>query len=312
MFSEVIPVPATTLTDRGSDLPALLKRLEEGVRETMSSAGWRRFLSTQAKFHRYSPGNVLLILDQRPNATRVAGYQTWHDMGRFVRKGEHGIAILAPMIIRVSKDRDGEDERPVTRFRVSHVFDITQTEGQPLPEPPILTLTGDSPEARRLLGRLTQLAVSEGVHIQHQDPDRMHGAKGFYLRTDHTIVLAKDLAADQQAKTLIHELAHHFLGHGQGDDNPRHVEEAEAESTAFVVCSHFGIDTSEYSFGYLADWTKDDGGPALVKQVAATVHKTSSRIINALELEPAQVKTYQAPGRNVPDQRGPERQSRLR
>ena len=158
---------------------------------------------------------------------------------------------------------------------MGYVWDWTQTEGKGLPEHPARDLTGNSEEARLLLGRLVLAAEHEGLRVVYRDPSELRGAKGYYQRTTQTIVLAKSLAADQTAKTLCHELAHHWCGHGMpGEKRDRAIEEAEAEGTAFVVCEHFGIDTSGYTFGYVAGWSGEEG-PQIVKRVGATIQQPS-------------------------------------
>lgn len=202
------------------DAGELLRRLEEGVKSVMSSDGWRLFLSTQAKFHNYSAGNVLLILMQNPQATRVAGFHTWRDLGRAVKKGEHGIAILAPVFPKREKQEPGdqkerpeggqvktqeaaEPERTPVRFRVAYVFDIAQTDGKQLPEAPVHRLTGDSQAARLLFARLSQLAIEQNLHLQYEGRETMpRGANGYYQPATCRIVLAKDLAPEQQAKII--------------------------------------------------------------------------------------------------------------
>ena len=292
-----------------TDVKDLLQRLEDGVSAVQSSDEWRRLLQAQAKFHKYSMGNVCLILDQRPDATRVGGFHTWLSLGRHVRKGEHGIAILAPVF--PPKAQKGPDQEPVqsdetevekagrgapVHFRVAYVFDVSQTEGDPLPERPAHDLTGDSQEARLLFGRLVLVAEEEGLRVRYEDPAALRGAKGYYQRDTMTIVLAKGLAADHSVKTLVHELAHHFSGHGvSGVQSDRSRAEAEAEGTAFVACEHFGIDTASYSFGYVTSWSGEEG-PKIVKQVGAVIQKAARAIIERVESEQAkEQETEQAP-----------------
>ena len=290
---------ATTEPSR-IDAGELLRRLEEGVKGVMSSEGWRRFLSVQARFHTSSSGNVLLILAQNPQATQVAGFHTWRDLGRFVQKGEHGIAILAPVFPKREREAareaiegplaggEGkvaiESSRVPVRFRVAYVFDVAQTEGKLLPEPPVHELRGSSAVALGLTVKLMALAQAEGLGVSTQPSERMpRGAKGYYDPLQGKIVLSAGLAPDQKAKTLAHELAHHMLEHGRGRAPGRPSEEAEAEGTAFVVCSHYGLDTSDYSFGYVANWSRDEGGPALVKQVSAAIQGAARDMIDGME-----------------------------
>ena len=289
------------------DAAELLKRLEDGVRSVMSSEGWRSFLAAQARFHTYSPGNVLLILSQDPHATRVAGFHTWREMGRFVKKGEHGIAILAPVFPKKEEKPESggrpavqepagdgkatvESDRAPVRFRVAHVFDVAQTDGKPLPEPPAHRLTGNSAEAGTLIARLTRLVEQEGLRLEYQGPTTMpRGANGYYQPMEGRIVVSNAIAPDQQAKTLAHELGHHLLEHGRGREPGRPTEEAEAEGVAFVVCSRFGLDTSDYSFGYVANWSRDEGGPALVKQASAAIQAVAGEMIGRMEAKRAHV-----------------------
>ena len=286
-----------------TDVKELLKRLEDGVSEIRGSEEWKRMLKAQARFHGYSFGNLCLIMSQTGGrATRVCGFNTWIALGRSVKKGEHGIAILAPVFPRKGEEqhdtdqtrasgREAEQSRkrgsPV-HFRAAYVFDVTQTEGQPLPEHPAYDLTGDSQQAKLLLGRLVLAAEEEGLRVRYEDPAKLGGGKGYYQRSAGSIVLAKGLAADQTAKTLVHELAHHVCGHGMSGpaERDRSAEEAEAEGTAFVVCEHFGIDTCGYTFGYVAGWSGEEG-PQIVKRVGATIQKAARMIIDRVEPDKA-------------------------
>ena len=253
----------------------LVKQLDEGVREVMESGDMRRFLAVQARFHHYSWSNVLLILAQRPEATRVAGFSTWRDLGRYVNRGEHGITILAPIFRRQDKSQEAkaaseEEVRPnPVRFRQVHVFDITQTDGTPLPEPPSRRLEGESGEARWLIARLLELAKAEGLTVDMAAQD-CGSANGFYSRQAKTIHVADGLAVDQQAKTLAHEIGHHVLGH-EGGHGDRSAKEVAAEGTAFVVCQHYGMDTTAYSLGYVATWA--GGGKEGEQKVRATLRE---------------------------------------
>ncbi len=297
-----------------ADAAELVQRLELGVQEIMSSDGWRRYLAAQARFHQYSAGNVLLILVQRPDASQVAGYTTWQGLGRQVRKGEKGIAILAPVFPRrdtaTQQDAGGGEEqlaqdsgegqgtRSPIRFRVAHVFDVSQTEGEQLLEPPIHRLEGDSSEARWLLERLFEVARDEGLKVEMAATDTGQ-ANGFYRPLTQEIHVARGLAPDQQAKTLAHEIAHHLLQHGRGRDPGRHAEEAEAEGVAFVVCSRFGLDTSQYSFGYVGAWaSRGKEGIATVKAVSTTIQRTASGLID--RLEPTQIREEDSAARRRP------------
>ena len=261
----------------------LVARLEAGVAEVTTSDGWRRYLAAQAKFHSYSLGNVLLVLAQKPDATRVAGFHTWLRLGRHVRKGEHGIRILAPVAVRKAEAEDAseeEDARTVTRFRVVTVFDISSTDGDPLPTHPAQTLATASERGTWLYANLLDIAKAEGIAVRENAAD-LGTAHGCYYPARHAIDLAAGLSDDHKAKTLCHEFAHALLHRQTG--KPRAEQEAEAEGTAFVVSAWVGLDTSAYSFGYVADWAGRKDGPALVRQVGATIQKTAAAIIGRLD-----------------------------
>jgi hypothetical protein len=262
-----VTTPTTTRDDRVANL---VDELHDGVAALTTTDDWLRFLATAARFHRYSFWNTIAILRQRPDATRVAGYQQWRRLGRQVRRGEHGIRILAPCTYRVEgAEPDNDDGRLVLRgWRVATVFDVTQTEGDPLPEPPVTLLDGDGPDGLR-----DQLATL----IQCEDYDYTLGAlpdgspSGALGLTDHAarhVVVRDDLPGAQQAKTTAHELAHVRMH--RGDDRPTAVREIEAESVAYVICGAVGLATDAYSFGYLATWAHGD---------TDTVRATGERVI---------------------------------
>ena len=232
----------------------LLATLADGVADLTNSTAWRAWLDVQRRFHRYSWGNTLLIAAQRPDATRVAGFHAWLRLGRHVRKGEHGIAILAPVVPRLRVvDADSGDERWVAgrphAFRVAHVFDVSQTDGEELAAPPVTRLEGGDPS-----DWYTQLRdVAYGLEFTVEEdylPDAVNGDCNHALRR---IRIEVRNGQRQQVKTLAHELAHAIL-HADRAGLTREQAELEAESVAYIVCAGLGIDTSEYSFGYLAVW----------------------------------------------------------
>ena len=268
----VTQAPKVTVAD-------LVAKLESGVREVQDGDGWRTYLAAQARFHSYSLGNVLLIVAQKPDATRVAGFHTWLRLGRHVRKGEHGIRILAPVTVRKADIEDDAEARTVTRFRIVTVFDISSTDGDPLPEHPCRALTTDSERGRWLFGRLLNIARAEGIEVSEHVP--LRDANGVYVPGANLIGLHPGLSQDQKAKTLCHELAHALLHRKTG--KPRPEMEAEAEGTAFVVAAWVGLDTSSYSFAYVASWAGQKDGPALVRRVGATIQRTAAGIIGRLD-----------------------------
>ncbi|MCL6633768.1 MAG: ArdC family protein [Alicyclobacillus herbarius] len=273
---------------------AAMERLEKGLETLLDSAEWRKFLQFQATFHRYSFANTLLIMIQRPNATLVAGYNRWKELGRYVKKGERGIEIFAPLFRKTKakpvneeqaseeeqeKEQHDEDtERVLYGYRVVYVFDVSQTEGEPLPQverPRILTGESD------LYGKL-----HKACPFPIREVKSLGSANGrFELRTQH-IEIVQTLPEAHKAKTLIHEWAHGIL-HNQGplDASCRPWIELEAESTAFVVAHALGLDTSDYSFGYIAGWSGKEAVNAL-KACGTRIQQAADRILRALEETP--------------------------
>lgn len=276
----------------------ILADLEEGVKNVFSSERYREYLKAMARFHRYSFGNIILIAMQRPDATRVAGMTTWNQLGRTVKKGEHGIKILAPIITKHTVRNAVMDEtgcpmvdiktnQPVVEeqtltvrrgYRTVHCWDISQTTGEDLPTL-AQDLQGRVQDYERLKAALTQVAQCP-VSFR-----KTKGEKGSYSPGQHRIVISNELSELQSVKTLVHELAHSRLHHRQGADpikKDRPTAEIEAESVAFVVCQHLGLDTSDYSFEYLAGWSGDEQ----IKELRASlpiIQKTSDAIITELE-----------------------------
>jgi N-terminal domain of anti-restriction factor ArdC/IrrE N-terminal-like domain len=231
-----------------------LQRLRDGVETLQQSEEWIHWLDIQSRFHHYSWGNGVLIAMQRPDATRVAGFHTWRELGRLVRKGEKGIQILAPMVGKKSKDADPDAPKVCYGFRGVFVFDISQTDGDDLPE---IThrLEGEDPDD--LFAKLNTFANDRGVSVTLSGD--LGAANGLYTFLTKTISIRDDLSRAQMVKTLVHEIAHALLHDEQAAISDRHGCELEAESVAYVVTSALGIDSSEYSFGYIATWAKDSG-----------------------------------------------------
>jgi hypothetical protein len=259
-----------------TDRDHLLDTLTEGIESLTTSDAWRSHLEVQGRFHRYSFSNALLICAQDPGASRVAGFVTWKKLGRSVLKGERAIWILAPMTGRRSSADDGEEHRPIIGFRPVPVFDVAQTEGEPLPEV-CRTLRGDDPTA--WFARLTACAGAMGYSVVSTElPGAANGDCAFALRRIR--VECRNEPA-QQVKTLAHELAHALLHEGT-DDRP--LAELEAESTAYVVCRTLGFDTGDYTFGYVACWA--GGGPeavARIKASGARIQRAATVILDSLE-----------------------------
>lgn len=249
----------------------ILATLAEGVARLTDSAEWQAWLDVQSRFHRYSWGNTLLIALQKPDATQVAGFRAWLQLGRHVRKGVKGIAIIAPIVHRLHvTDETTGDEKIIagspSAFRLAHVFDIAQTDGDELPEVPVHKLEGDDTDG--LYARLIAVAHSLGFSVEEDYLEG--GVNGDCNHTDHHIRVEVRNEPKQQVKTLAHELAHAIL-HGERKDLPRERAELEAESVAYVVTSSLGIDSSAYSFGYLATWT--GGGEEARKAISESAQR---------------------------------------
>jgi antirestriction protein ArdC len=261
----------------------LLATLADGVADLTNSTAWRGWLDVQRRFHRYSWGNTLLIAAQRPDATRVAGFHAWLRLGRHVRKGEHGIAILAPVVPRLRVvDADSGDERLVAgrphSFRVAHVFDVSQTDGEELAAPPVTRLEGGDP--KDWYTQLRDVAHSLEFTVEEDYlPDDVNGDCNHALRR---IRIEVRNGQRQQVKTLAHELGHAIL-HADRAGLCREQAELEAESVAYVVCAGLGIDTSEYSFGYLAVWA--GGGEQARRAIAESAQRIQTaahRVLDAV------------------------------
>jgi len=259
-----------------------VKRLHAGVTELLDSQRWQEALKFKAKFHHYSFNNALLIYLQRPDATLVAGYKRWQELGRQVRKGETSIAILAPIVCKVWDEESGEDVRQVIGFRSARVFDVSQTDGDPLLELPRPVLLGDDSESiQAALGRAEALATSRGFPICYGN--LRGGALGSFSVTRRAITVRADLPPLQTLKTLIHELAHGLMHADPKAGEQRYRLELEAESCAFLVLHDLGLDTSRYTFPYLANWTENPDELLVAGEKAARV---AEEVLRALRLPP--------------------------
>jgi antirestriction protein ArdC len=255
----------------------LLSTMADKIATLTTSEAWQAWLDTQARFHTYSFGNVMLIMAQCPEATQVAGFRTWQGLGRQVRRGEHGLRILAPMSWKRTDD-DGTEHKGIRGFRGVAVFDISQTDGEPLPAHPcqLLTDTDDS----GLFDRLAKVAVGLGFSVTDE---RLTGPNGYTDHSERRIVIAEGRSPLQRAKTLAHELGHAIL-HAPADFDyraQRALAELEAESVAYVVCQSVGLVTDDYSLGYVATWNRDHA-PELIKASGERIAKASKIILSAL------------------------------
>jgi antirestriction factor ArdC-like protein len=278
---------------RQAKLEQLHAQLAEQVAALVDSEKWRAMLRAAARFHDYSANNVLLILAHRPDATRVAGYRTWQALGRQVIRGERGIAILAPITYRITDDdradakqtgKETTSARRLAGFTVEHVWDISQTTGEPLPEVRPSSLVGEAP-AGLADGLVCQLE-GEGYTVR----DGVCHAPRATGQTDpmtRTGTVRAGLPAAQRAKTLAHELGHIRLGHVHdlpSYDTCRGRCEVEAESVAFLVCAQAGLDSADYSVAYAAGWA--GGDPAVLRRTADQVIAAARAISDALVPSP--------------------------
>lgn len=243
----------------------LATALEAGQSDKLTA-----FLAAMARFHRYSFGNVLLLATQRPDATRVAGFNAWKKLGRHVKKGEKGLAIIAPIVYR-KDDEASEDGRAVRGFKVAHVFDVEQTEGEPLPE--FATVAGD-PGAN--MERLKTLVASRGIDLQYSD--LLGSALG--TSSGGTIRIATGHSAAKEFSVIVHELAHEMLHHGTGGrPDSKTIRETEAEAVAFIVCRAVGLDCGTAASDYIQLYS---GGKDTLAESLGRIQETASDILSAL------------------------------
>jgi len=284
---------------QGKDMDSIMQNLETGIAELFTSERYQEYLKTMSKFHNYSFNNTLLIAMQRPDATLVTGYRNWQSMGRQVKKGEKGITIIAPAPIKRKKeqtvlDQDqkpviGPDGKPKTEeveitlpcFKAITVFDIEQTTGEPIQTLAPEILTAAVEDFDLFLQAIREISP---VPIRF---DAIEGsANGYYHNLDKEIVIKKDMSQSQTLKTAIHETAHARLHdkeimESQGIEKDRLTKEVEAESVAYCVCSAFELDTSEYSFPYIAGWSSGKEMREL-KASMDVIRKTAGEMIDEL------------------------------
>ena len=273
--------------ERRAEAEALQASIAAQVEQLRDSEAWTRFLEFARVFHRYSINNLLLILSQRPDATRVAGYRTWQSVGRQVTKGQRGIRIFGgrDVVTREEDERTGEEtEHRSRRFFPVSVFDISQTEpiDPDVADPGAIThrLTGDDPLG--ILAAVVDYLTGQGWTVERE---AIAGEVNGYTTTDGTrrVVVDADLSPAHAAKTALHEAAHVLL-HAEEDPaeyvQHRGVKETEAESVAYVVAGLLGLDTSAYSIGYVAGWTEGDA--ETIKATAARVLRAAHTLADAL------------------------------
>ena len=283
----------------------LTDKLERGLTELFNSDSYKNYLSTMSKFHNYSFNNTLLIAMQKPEATLVAGYKAWQkNFERHVNKGEKAIRILAPAPYKIKEERDKLDpvtgemmfdengmpqkeqvEVTIPAFRAVSVFDVSQTDGKPIPELEAQELLSTVEGYEDFVQALMNVAP---VPIGFEDIPG--DSKGYFHTEEKRIAVQENMSESQTLKTMVHEVAHSMLHNKEinRDDlieepaKDRNTKEVEAESVAYTVCQHFGIDTSDYSFGYIVGWSSGKDMKEL-KSSLDTIRKTASELITGIE-----------------------------
>ena len=290
-FTEIVSV---------SSPKEIYKILQEGIKDYLESDTYKEYLTAMSKFHNYSPRNIQLILKQNPEASLVSSYNNWNkNFNRHVNKGEKAIRILAPIQIKkkdpITKqpilDKDGNVEI-INTYKTVPVFDVSQTSGKELPKL-VYDLEGNYQDYAMLYKSMKEVSEQNGVPIRFEDIGT--GAGGYYSRQYNEIVIQKGMSEQQTLKTILHEMAHSELHTiDKLIDNPlsRSTRELQAESVAFVVSNHYGLDTSSYTFGYLASWTEDKEGLKDLEEQINIVHKESNNLITKIDnvLEKYQIK----------------------
>ena len=273
------------------DSKGLAQVLKEGVKDYFKSDTYKQYLLAMSKFHNYSPLNIQMILKQNPNASYVASFKKWKDeFSRSVNKGEKALRIFAPITVKKRDpktnepllDKDG-NEQTYTSFKLVPVFDVSQTDGKELPKP-VYELKGSYQDYGNLYKSAKEVSEANGVPISFSENTK--GAKGYYSPVSNEIVIKKGLSEQHTLKTIFHEMAHSDLHNFEKRaETPFNLSTAElqAESVAFVVSSHYGLDTSEYSFGYLASWTQDLKGLSDLEGQIKIVQKEADSLISRID-----------------------------
>ena len=309
----VIPIVLTS-EKPAEKLKEITDRLEQGITELFESERYREYLRVMSKFHNYSINNTLLIAMQKPDASLVAGFSAWkNNFGRNVMKGQKGIKIIAPSPFKIRQEVEkidphtqkpiiGKDGKPVTEekeikipaYKVVSVFDVSQTEGKELPDIAVDELTGDVDRYKDFFAALEKTSP---VPIAFENIEG--GSHGYYHLEDKRIAINEGMSELQTLKTAIHEIAHAKLHdidlNAPKDEQPRvdrRTREVEAESVAYTVCQHYGLDTSDYSFGYVAGWSSGRELSEL-KSSLETIRSAAAEIINSIDENLAELQKAQ-------------------
>lgn len=264
-----------------ADIKEITAKLEQGVKDVFTSDKYMEYLRFMSKFTNYSFNNTLLILMQKPDASLVAGYKAWQSKGRQVRKGERGLTILAPCPHRKEEEDEGGNKvvKSWTTFRAIKVFDVSQTDGDELPTGCVEALRDGVNNYDKLFAKLCEISPVS-VNIESIDGS----ANGFFSTKDKRIVVKEGMSESQTIKTLVHEISHailHDREDGEEKDADRRTREIQAESVAYTVCSALGLDTADYSFGYIAGWSNGKELKELSDSMEV-IRKTAAGIIDKL------------------------------
>jgi len=317
----VIPINLTAEKPT-EKLKEITDRLEQGITELFDSERYKEYLRVMSKFHNYSFNNTLLIAMQKPDASLIAGFNAWkNQFQRNVKKGEKGIKIIAPSPFKIKQEMEkidphtqtpvvGKDGKPVTEekeitipaYKVVSVFDVSQTEGRELPDIAVDALTGDVEQYKDFFAALEKTAP---VPIGFEKIES--GAHGYYHLEEKRIALDEGMSELQTLKTAIHEIAHAKLhdidlNAPKDEQQPRvdrRTREVEAESVAYTVCQHYGLDTSDYSFGYVAGWSTGRE-LAELKSSLETIRSTAAEIINSIDAHIAEIQKEQTATQEQP------------
>lgn len=300
-FSQSFNLEGKTSTEKVKEIT---EKLKTGVNEIFESGQYEQYLKVMSKFHDYSTNNTILIALQRPDATRVAGFTTWkNEFQRSVKKGEKGIKILAPMFFKKepqekdvpdsethsseNHEQEENEEQIITRFKVVNVFDICQTEGKELPRLGVDALKGDVEHYEAFYHSLEKTSPVPMAFEAIKD-----ASHGYYDLVNKRIAIKAGLSQLQTIKTAIHEIAHATLHAAKNSNTDRSTAEVQAESIAYTVCSYYGLDTSDYSFGYVAGWSRGKEIKEL-KDSLEIIRKTSSQIITDIDKHFSQIQEKQ-------------------
>lgn len=271
------------------DLNGLSAHLKEGVRDYFNSDTYKAFLNTMSKLNNYSLNNLFLIMAQQKDVSAVASFNAWKKLGRHVKKGSKALKVWAPYQV-TKKDEKGQpvldkkgNEVKVTRFRLVPVFDVSQTEGKELARP-IYNLEGTHQDYANLYRAAKETAEAKGVRFEISKEDMK--ANGYYNLNDNKIVIKAGMSEQQTLRTIFHEMAHSDLHNPkalEGQQLTRTNAELQAESVAYVVANHYGMDTSSYSFAYLANWSKEPDSLADLEAQLAVVQQEAKDLIQRLD-----------------------------